>query len=210
MRPALAEALGTFLIVLVALRFGPGTGTGPLAAGAAVGIAHLAAALSFGHVSYGLFNPVLTIASRLAGRFGGSLTFTVLAQIVGATLAALAAPLLAPQAIPVPAPAAALTMAAVLILIGLVTLVSLAAAVLRGDLAPFATAAILAVAVALAPEGGLAALNPAQATALAATPGAPDLPLALWRLWLAGLVGGAVAVWLLRRVLPDRPRTDPP
>lgn len=186
MRAILAEALGTFWLVLAAAMLA----ADGLAGGAAAGLAHLAAALTLGRITGGHFNPALTIALRLSGGFRGSLTFTLLAQIAGAVLAL--AVVDAPDAVALPA-----RWSASLAVGGLIALLALLH--VAGRRHPpegvHATAAALAVAVALAP-GGHGAINAAHATAAWLT--GEGAPLALWLAWAAALGGAAVAAGLAR------------
>lgn len=188
MRPVLAEALGTFWIVLAAGGLVSAGLVAPgLGAGAVVGLAYLAAALTLGQITMGHFNPALTLGLRAAGGFGGSLTFTLLAQIAGASLALLFVG-------PPPEPAQELRpFAAMLLLVPLVAipvLVHLSGMRLRAEAVAYANAAALVIAVALAP-GGHAGLSAAHATAAWLT--GDGAPIGLWRIWLATLVAVAVA-----------------
>ncbi|MET0812950.1 MAG: aquaporin [Microbacterium sp.] len=98
--PLVAEALGTFLLVLVVIStalfaagFGEGTesankGVGFIGVSFAVGLALMAGIYAFGPVSGGHFNPAVTVGLAAAGRFPwrGVLGY-VIAQIVGGAVA---------------------------------------------------------------------------------------------------------------------------
>jgi len=200
MRPVLAEALGTFWIVLVAAGLlAEGLVAPGLGAGAAAGLAYLAAALTLGQITMGHFNPALTVGLRAVGGFGGSLTFTLLAQVAGASLALLIVG-------PPPEPAAEIRpFPAMLLLVPLVALpvlLHLGGMRLRSETVAHANAAALVVAVALAP-GGHAGLSAAHATAAWLT--GDGAPIGLWRIWLATGVAVALAAALWKQ-LPQESR----
>ncbi len=85
-----AEALGTFILVL----FGVGAAiyaanfAGPLGAALAFGIAVIAAATCWGHVSGGHYNPAISLGAAIAGRLSwADLLPYWLAQVVGGGVA---------------------------------------------------------------------------------------------------------------------------
>lgn len=202
MRPVVAEALGAFWIVLVVGGLAAQGLVAPgLGMGAAAGIAYLAAALSLGQITMGHFSPALTIGLRGAGGFGGSLSLTLLAQIVGASLALFFVgppPALPPDASPFGA------MLLLVPLIALPVVVHVTGMHLRAEAVAYANAVALTAAVALAP-GGHAGLNAAHATAAWLT--GDGAPIGLWRIWLATFVAIALA-GVLWAVLQPEAKSD--
>ncbi|WP_414147709.1 aquaporin Z [Erwinia sp. BNK-24-b] len=95
MRRLVAEALGTFVLVLggcgsavLAATF-PGLGIGFAGVSLAFGLTVLTMAYAVGHISGGHFNPAVTLGLWAGGRFPASQIFAyVLAQVVGGVLAA--------------------------------------------------------------------------------------------------------------------------
>lgn len=99
-RALVAEALGTFLLVLgvistalFAAGFGEGTeaankGVGFLGVALAVGLSVVAGVYAFGPISGGHFNPAVTLGLAAAGRFAwkGVLGY-IIAQIIGGAIA---------------------------------------------------------------------------------------------------------------------------
>ncbi|MEM0937323.1 MAG: hypothetical protein AAGJ91_15635 [Pseudomonadota bacterium] len=198
MRPILAEALGTFWIVLTSGGLiAQGLVTPGLGAGAAAGLAYLSVALTLGQITVGHFNPALTIGLRLVDGFGGSLSLTLAAQLGGAVLA-----LLIVGAPPEPTTETAPGVAMLLLvpLVALPVLIHVAGMQLRPSDLAYANAVALVAAVSLAP-GGHAAMNAAHATASWATgDGAPN---GLWRMWLATGVAVSLAAWIWRKLQED-------
>lgn len=180
MRPVLAEGLGTFWIVFVVAGLAAqGLAAPGLVMGAAAGLAYLATALTLGQITTGHFNPALTVGLRLANGFGGSLSFTLLAQVLGASLALL---MVGP---PPPVPDGTSGWGAMVLLVPLVvvpTVIHVTGMQLRAEAVAYANAVALATAVALMP-GGHASLSAAHATAAWLT--GDGAPIALWRIWLA-------------------------
>jgi aquaporin Z len=85
-----AEAVGTFLLVggVIGTAFFSSANTGLLGPALAVGLAVLAGAYAFGHISGAHFNPAVTIGAAVAGRFAWKdVPAYVAAQLVGGLLA---------------------------------------------------------------------------------------------------------------------------
>ncbi len=200
MRPVVAEALGAFWIVLVVGGLAAQGLVAPgLGMGAAAGLAYLAGALTLGQITMGHFSPALTVGLRGAGGFGGSLSLTLMAQVLGASIALLLIgppPALAEDI----APFAAMVLLVPLIAVPVV--VHVAGMNLRAEAVAYANAVALTAAVALAP-GGHASLNAAHATAAWIT--GDGAPIGLWRIWLATFVAVAVAgaLWSVLRPVPE-------
>src|SRR5688572_3548318 len=95
-RRAAAEAVGTFWLVfggcgsaVLAAGF-PEVGIGLLGVSLAFGLTVLTMAYSLGHISGCHLNPAVTIGLWVGGRFPGSdIPWYVVAQVVGATVAAI-------------------------------------------------------------------------------------------------------------------------
>lgn len=109
MRPSLvarlgAEALGTFLLVLVGLGvslYSALSGAGTLGVALGFGLALIGGTITLGHISGGHFNPAVTIGAAIAGRTPWrDLLPYWLAQIVGGVLAAATLFLTIPSALP--------------------------------------------------------------------------------------------------------------
>jgi aquaporin Z len=85
-----AELFGTFILVfgVIGTALFASSNTGILGVALAVGLAVLAGAYAFGHISGGHFNPAVSIGAAAAGRFAWAdvLPYS-LAQIVGGALA---------------------------------------------------------------------------------------------------------------------------
>jgi aquaporin Z len=214
MRPALAEALGTFWVVFVAaglhvaaLRAGePGLASG-IGAGVGAGLAYMAAALAFGRITAGHFNPALTIGLRAAGGFGGSLSFTLIGQILGALLALALVGAGAPADFPPAGGGLGATLRLALVL-GVLTLVHVATLQTRDEAAPYATGAALGLLVALQPEGGHALVNAAHATA--SWLGGHGTPFPVIWLWVASVLGAVAAGAVWRSLREPPPAQDIP
>jgi aquaporin Z len=214
MRPPLAEALGTFFIVFVAAglpvaaaRAGvPGLASG-IGAGLGAGLAYMAAALAFGRITTGHFNPALTVGLRAAGGFGGSLSFTLTGQIVGALLALAVVGGGAPADFPPASGGIGATLRLALI-VGILTLVHVATLQMRDEAAPYATGAALGLLVALQPEGGPALVNAAHATASWLTGHGTPFPV-FW-LWVATILGATAAGSVWRNLREPAPPHDAP
>lgn len=86
---SLAEFFGTFILVLVGLLAALFTGAyGMLGVGLAFGLAMLAGATAFGHVSGAHLNPAVTLGAAAAGRFRWLDTIPyIFAQLIGAIAA---------------------------------------------------------------------------------------------------------------------------
>ena len=212
MRAALAETLGTFWVVLVAaglhlaaVRAGAAGLSPGIAAGIGAGLAYMSAALAFGRITAGHFNPALTIGLRAAGGFGGSLSFTLLGQILGATLALAVVGGGAPADFPPASGGFGATLRLALML-GLLTLVHVATLQTRSEAAPFATGAALGLLVALQPEGGHALISAAHATASWLTGHGTPFPV-FW-LWVATLLGAMAAGSVWRSLRETAPAGD--
>lgn len=86
-----AELVGTFVLVFFGVGTAIMTGGDVVATAAAFGVSVLVMAAGVGHVSGGHFNPAVSVGAAVAGRFGGGqLVGYVVAQLLGALLAALA------------------------------------------------------------------------------------------------------------------------
>lgn len=86
---SVAEAAGSFLVVLVGLGVAFFNPTGGLSAPLAFGLVLAAAMVAFGYISGGHFIPTITVASAMAGRTEWkSVLPYIVAQVVGAVLAA--------------------------------------------------------------------------------------------------------------------------
>ncbi|MCU1574444.1 MAG: hypothetical protein JWO93_2526 [Micrococcaceae bacterium] len=87
------EALGSFLLIFAGLGIALFNGAGnqtSVPVGFGFGLALMAALIAFGHISGGHFNPVVSVASALAGRIKWLHTlWYVLAHVVGGILAGL-------------------------------------------------------------------------------------------------------------------------
>ncbi|MEL6206876.1 MAG: aquaporin [Pseudomonadota bacterium] len=201
MKQSVAEAYGTFFLVFAVGAAGAQFGHSA-AVSVAAAFALIAGGYAFGHVSGGHFNPIVTLAFQLAGRFKGDLLSYWAGQLAGAIVAAVVLRLTMP------------TGASEAVAIGggfwdelfgsalfLLLAIGATAQAAREDFAPFAVGlAFGAMALAVGPGAG-GALNPALATALVLGPG-PDGP-ALWVGWLAPLIAVPVAVALWRVVRPS-------
>jgi len=201
MRAVVAETLGTFWVVVVAAglhaaaqRAGAAGLAPGFAAGIGAGLAYISAALAFGRITAGHFNPALTIGLRAARAFGGSLSFTLASQIAGALLA-LAVVSGGASADVAPASGGVGATLRLALMLGVLTLVHIAALQMRGEAAPLATGAALGLLVALQPEGGHALVSAAHATASWLAGHGTPFPV-VW-LWVATLLGAmaAGAVW---------------
>lgn len=212
MRAVLAETLGTFWVVFVAAGLhvaavqtgapGPASGIG---AGIGAGLAYMAAALAFGRITAGHFNPALTVGLRAAGGFGGSLTFTLLSQIAGALLALAVVGGGAPAEFPPASGGVGATLRLALML-AILTLVHVATLQTRDEAAPYATGAALGLLVALQPEGGHALVSAAHATASWLTGHGTPFPV-LW-LWGATFLGAMAAGSVWRSLREPAPAGD--
>ncbi|MCC3280845.1 MIP/aquaporin family protein [Arthrobacter caoxuetaonis] len=86
---SIAEAAGSFLLVLAGLGVSFFNPSGGLSAPLAFGLVLAAAIIAFGYISGGHFLPTITVASALAGRTSWkSVVPYIVAQVVGALLAA--------------------------------------------------------------------------------------------------------------------------
>ncbi|MEZ4452975.1 MAG: aquaporin [Nannocystaceae bacterium] len=96
MKNYVTESIGTFLFVFsIALAVAYAGPLAPLAIGAAL----MCAVYMGGHLSGGHYNPAVTLAVLLRGKIGGrEAIFYMLAQLVGAALAAVAAGLVTHEA----------------------------------------------------------------------------------------------------------------
>jgi aquaporin Z len=85
-----AEAIGTFLLVLLGVGAAITTGADPTATGLAFGLTLVLGIYAFGRVSGGHFNPAVSVGWAMSGRFSWiEAVRYIVAQVVGAIVAAL-------------------------------------------------------------------------------------------------------------------------
>jgi len=221
-RAAAAELVGTFVLVLVGSATAvAGARTEPpafdtLGVVLSFGLALVALVAALGQVSGAHFNPAVSLGLAVTGRFPWrALPAYVVAQLAGATLAALAVwgafsgrgreVVAAAAAVPADGVSdgraffveALVTFVLVLVVVGVATDDRVPAAV-----APIAVGAALAVAIAVAAPLTGGAVNPARAFGPALVSGSLD---GFW-IYLTAPFAGAVAAALLGRhvLLPGR------
>lgn len=215
-----AEFFGTFWLVFggcgsaIYAAAGPG-GIGLLGVSLAFGLTVLTMAYALGHVSGGHFNPAVTIGLWADGRFAGrDVPFYILAQVVGAIVAAFALYYIAtgkagfalgPGAIASNGyaghspggyglSAAFLTEA---LLTGFFLLVIMGATHRRAasPFAPIAIGMALTLIHLISIPITNTSVNPARSTGPALVEGGIALKQ-LWLFWLAPIIGGALGGWL--------------
>ena len=227
-RAAAAELLGSFLVVFVgagSIVVAGSAGTGLVGVALASGFAFAAALAATFPLSAGGVNPVLTAAFWIAGRLSSErAAIYVVAQLLGAILAAVLLRLAVPQAIWRPAALGAPRLAqdmgigaAVVLEAVLVFLITMTAfAVLVDERAsapstgPIVLGLLLTSAILVAWPLTGAALNPARALG-------PELAAGVWSDWwvywigpTAGAVVAAVAYWSAFLREPAEPGSTAP
>jgi aquaporin Z len=221
LRALVAEATGTFVILTVLFAtwlLVPAAGASPWPAAAAVGMAVTATTYALGQVSGGHFNPAITVGLIAGGRFDAAQAPAfIIAQLVGAGLAAGFVYLLAVQA-PPGSGAGTLTFAdtastfggrahaslyvavASEIVFAAILMLVFMGATAHTSLTPLAPIAIglsvtfcYVIAIPLTNAG----LNPARSTAAVLFAG-PRHIAQLWIFWLAPLAGACLGGLLAR------------
>ena len=226
-RRMLAEAVGSFALVAAicaaaVFAFGNVGSLGILGVALCAGATLAAMVAALGNVSGAHFNPAVTLAAAVAGRFKlKEIAHYVIAQLVGGCLAAAAfASTLSLGGYPVPdafaangygqfSPGGFPLAAVVFVEIVATTIFVLAILGATRDQNPHNSIAPLIIGVALAagiivaaPISG-ASLNPMRSTA-AAIFADPQLLAQLWAFWIAPLIGGAFAGALSRTLYETR------
>ncbi|WP_250030967.1 MIP/aquaporin family protein [Paractinoplanes maris] len=225
-RAVIAELVGTFVLVLAIVAVAVAATLNVAVAGGAYSSETVALAgggalavvvAALGPVSGAHLNPAVTVSLALTGRFPwGRVPVYVLAQLVGALLAAVAAwgaygdQARAVAKLGATAPAAGVSGPRVLLVEALVTFVLVLVVVLvANDPRVSRGSAALAIGLAL----GLAILISGPVTGAGVNPAralGPMIAAGQWRDWWAyvigPLLGGAVAAFLYERVLTDQGR----
>jgi MIP family channel proteins len=99
-RKVVAEVVGTFVLIFIAVGSIIASGQDTLAVALAYGLAFALLLSALGHVSAGLFNPALTLGLWVTRRMDSPNAIAyIIAQLVGAVLAALALGALTPESI---------------------------------------------------------------------------------------------------------------
>lgn len=222
----IAEVFGTFVLVTgvigTALFFAPQFGALPVAI--AIGLTIIGAAYAVGHISGGHFNPAVTLAAAVAGRFAWKDVVPYwIAQVVGGLIAS---SILAAIRAGIPADQKVNTFTAVsngwgnlsglhanllsvalieFLLTALFVLVILGVTDRRAPsgFAPIAIGLTLTLIHLIAIPVSNASVNPARSIATAVW-GGPDALAQLWLFLVVPLVGGAVGGLLFKPLLGRR------
>jgi MIP family channel proteins len=233
-RPAIAEVVGTFMLVFVgcavavAASLKKPVAGGPydsLAVVLAFGLALLIVVAAIGHVSGGHVNPAVTLGQAVTGKFPWrQVPLYIVAQVVGAVLAALAVWLIfgdpgrdrANLASPAPASGVGVGQAFAVeafitfILVFVVVLVASDPRVPSSTIAPIAVGFALAAGIFVGGPLTGAAVNPARAIGPMIVAGQfGDLWLYLVAPILGGVVAAPVADFLLRGFQMEQEDDEP-
>lgn len=212
LRRAAAELFGTFMLVFL------GPGAAAVNAWSHGGVTHVGIALAFGfailsgiyavgHISGAHFNPAVTTGFWLARRFpGNEVAPYIVAQLAGATLAALALRAVVGDAVSAAATTPAITVGAAigveLLLTVFLMMVILAVATdarVRGPIAGVAVGFTVAVDALMGGPLTGASMNPARSFGPAIASG---IWISHWIYWVAPLSGAALAVALYAFIKP--------
>ncbi len=217
---ALAEALGTFILLFFGIGTilavgGAGEADQKVAIALAFGLAILAAAYAFGHVSGAHLNPAVTIAQVVSGRLPAPAAVPyIVAQVVGALLGALAARLSFGESVALSAtqPGAVGADGAFLaeVILGFILMLVVKGTAVddrsEGPAAGMAIGLTIAAGhLAMIPVSG-ASFNPARSIASAVVGGELGH---LWIYLIAPVIGAVVAALLYENILRTTRPPDP-